>query len=260
MIASAHNGFVHTNPKTCAGTPFNWQPAYSTAKPANQVPWAALEGDIFTQYEIGHFEPCRHIRNPVQLVFQSFTDTAWSTCIGPYEASTTADSASNNPEGANNAPCYFKGDTHKGRAAPNEVTGCGGIIGPLAPASDVDFDGTSYWPDWPSSLRPGMHPSPFLQAQPTSGGRAYEAVQFQTDAPASEVSCKPTGSGCAVPAPGAPGQFYPYFTRASVNGSCVWEFGQMQNGTTFGGAAQYGTPSARYFGTLESPIFTTPSC
>ena len=42
----------------------------------------SLEGTIFTQFEIGHFEPCTRIRNPVQLVFQGFTDRSWSTCIG----------------------------------------------------------------------------------------------------------------------------------------------------------------------------------
>jgi hypothetical protein len=260
MVASARNGFMHTNPKTCAGTPFNWQPAYNSAKPQNQVPWAALEGDVFTQFEIGHFEPCRRITNPVQLVFQSFTDTAWSTCIGPYEASTTSDSDQHNPEGANNAPCYPKGDTHGGRTPPNLVTGCGGIVGPLGPASDLDYDGTSYWPDWPSSLTPNRHPSPFLQQQPTSRGQGYSGIQFETTAPATEASCHPNGSGCAVPPPGAPGQFYPYWTLARLGGSCVWEFGQMRNGVTFGGAAQYGSPSARFFGTLESPILRTPSC
>jgi hypothetical protein len=259
MIASAANGFMHTSIKDCSGTPFNFQPEYSTAKPANSVPWAALEGNIFTQFEIGHFEPCTRIRNPIPLVFQSFTDRTWSTCIGPYESSTVPDDSSN-PEGANNAPCYFKGDTHRGRTAPNLVTGCGAIIGPLGPASDLDYDGTSYWPDWPNSLTPHRHPSPFLQQQASTGGRPYEAIQFQTDAPATEGSCHPNGSGCAVPPPGAPGEFYPYWTRARVGRTCVWEFGQMRNGRTFGGPAQYGTPSARFFGTLESPIMPTPAC
>jgi hypothetical protein len=32
----------------------------------------------------------------------------------------------------------------------------------------------------------------------------------------------------------APGEFYPYWTLAKVNGTCVWEFGQMTNGKTAG--------------------------
>jgi hypothetical protein len=43
-----------------------------------------------------------------------------------------------------------------------------------------------------------------------------------------------------VPPPQAPGHFYPFWTLARVHGSCVWEFGQMRNGRTFGGARQYG--------------------
>jgi hypothetical protein len=259
MIASAANGFMHTNLHSCAGTPFNFQPAYSTAKPANIVPWAALEGNIFSQFEIGHFEPCSKIQNPVQLSFLSFTDRAWQTCVGPYEREAAPDPSKVNAE-QTDAPCYFKGDTHGGRSSPDLVTGCEPVIGPLLSSSDLDYDGTSYWPDWPSSLRPRVHPSPFLQAQPTSRGAGYEAIQFQTDAPATEATCQTDGTGCVVPPIGAPGRFYPYWTRAQVGGACVWEFGQMQNGRTFGGAAQYGGPSARFSGTLESPIMPTPHC
>ena len=48
-------------------------------------------------------------------------------------------------------------------------------------------------------------------------------------------------AGCVVPPPQAPGKFYPYWTQAKVHGTCVWEFGQMTNGNTFGGDKQYGT-------------------
>jgi hypothetical protein len=148
-----------------------------------------------------------------------------------------------------------------GVALPNEVTGCPGIIGPFFGSSDVDFDGTSYWADWPDSTTPGTFPAPFFQQQPTTnGGTPYPQMQFETDAPASEATCMPTGQGCAVPPPGAPGNFYPYWTQATVGGHCVWEFGQMTNGNTFGADAQYDGPSARFFGTLASPIMTNPTC
>ena len=49
---------MNTNYKTCAGTPFNFHPEYNTARQQNQVPWAALEGGVLMEQEIGHFEPC----------------------------------------------------------------------------------------------------------------------------------------------------------------------------------------------------------
>jgi hypothetical protein len=78
---------------------------------------------------------------------------------------------------------------------------------------------------------------------------------------ASESSCSPGGlSGCRVPPPGGPGKFYPYWTQAKVNGRCVWEFGQMTNGNTFGKAKQYGVSSSWYFGNLEGPVMQLPNC
>lgn len=97
---------------------------------------------------------------------------------------------------------------------------------------DVDFDGTPYWADWPTSTTPGQFPSTFLQQAPsTVGGGNYPQFQFQTDVALSELTCSGAGSGCAVPPPAAPGAFYPYWTRSSP---CTWEFGNMPNGTTFG--------------------------
>jgi hypothetical protein len=254
MIASARNGFMNTSFGNCNGHPFNFQPAYDTARPGNAVPWAALETNIATQFEIGHWEPCTSISDPMPLPNSSWVDTAWQVCNGPYEQTTTPDAGSN-PE-TTDAPCYPRGFRHHGHAPPNEMTGCPVYFA----GGDIDFDGTSYWPDWPNSLRPGPFPSPFLQQQPTTRGRGYASIQFETDAPASEASCQPTGQGCAVPAPGAPGRFYPHWTQAKVGGQCVWEFGNMTNGNSFGRAAQYGTPSAWFFGNLESPIMRNPQC
>ena len=258
MQASAANGFMDTSKGSCKGFPFNFEPEYNRALAQNLVPWAALEGGILTQFEIGHFTPCTSLSGSGSFSIPGFTDTFATTCGGPYE-STTSDDASN-PEGSD-APCYPHGDTHGGTAPPNEVTGCPGIIGPFFGSSDVDYDGTSYWADWPNSLSPTPFPSPFLQQQPMSGGQPYSQIQFETDAPASESTCSPsTLSGCAVPPPGAPGNFYPYWTQASVGGQCVWEFGQMTNGNSFGADAQYDGPSARFFGTLSSPAITNPTC
>ena len=258
MIASAANGFMNTSIGNCKGTPFNFQPEYSSAAPGNIVPWAALEANILTQFEIGHFTPCTSLSGSGTFTVGTFTDQFATTCHGPYEDTASLDSR--NPEGSD-APCYPAGDTHGGVAPPNEVTGCPGVIGPFSPSSDLDYDGTSYWPDWPNSTTPGTFPAPFFQQQPTTnGGATYPQMQFETDAPATEASCMPTGQGCAVPPPGGPGNFYPYWTQALVGRQCVWEFGQMTNGNTFGADAQYNGPTARFFGTLASPIMTNPTC
>jgi hypothetical protein len=246
MTASARNGYMATSIKDCSGTPFNYQPEYSTAKFANIVPWAALETNISTEYEIGHFEPCNRVKDPVNTGI----DTVWQTCVGPYETDTTSDPT--NPE-VSDAPCFPKGDTHGALdAPPNLVSGC--------LAADLDSDGTSYRSDWPNKLTTGPFPSPFRQLNPQSRGRDYTLQMLQTDAAASEASCMSDGSGCAVPAPGSPGNFYPFWTQAGVAGECVWEFGQMKNGNSFGGTAQYGGPSAYFFGNLEGPVTRTTHC
>jgi hypothetical protein len=59
---------------------------------------------------------------------------------------------------------------------------------------------------------------------------------------------------------GQPGNFYPHWTLANVGGTCRWEVGQMTNGNSFGGTAQYGSPSAWFFANLESPIMKNPGC
>jgi hypothetical protein len=77
-------------------------------------------------------------------------------------------------------------------------------------------------------------------------GSAYPQLQIQTDAALSESTCKfPKTTGCAVPPPNAPGNFYPYWTLTTA---CQLEFGNMTNGNTFEGDAQYGAlnPSLGY--------------
>ncbi len=253
MIASAANGFMATDHVDCSGTPFNYQPEFNTSRPQNAVSWAALQVNIATQFEIGHYTPCTNVVKPSSFISGSFTDTFWNDCLGPYEAATSPDN-SHNAEPAD-APCYPVGDTHGGASPPNLVTGCADFV-----AGDVDFDGTSYWPDWPNQTAPNGFPSPFLQRQPSTSGLPYSEIQFQTDAVASEASCQPSGAGCAVPAPGSPGNFYPHWTLARTGGTCQWEFGNMANGRTFGGTAQFGSPSAWFFGTLEGPIMPNFRC
>jgi len=257
MQASAANGFMATIIGNCKGVPLNYEPEYNRALPQNIVPWAALEGGILTQYEIGHFTPCTSLSDESAFNFGTFSDPFWQTCNGPYEAG--AEGSGPNPEPPlGDAPCFPFGDTHGALASdPNLVTGCEDF----AAGGDIDFDGTSYWPDWPNSTTPNTFPSTFQQEQPLTKGQPYASAQFETDAVASEATCGPsTLSGCTVPAPGSPGNFYPYFTQAMVNGTCVWEFGQMTNGDSFGGSDQYDGPSDYFFGTLAGPIIPNPTC
>jgi hypothetical protein len=233
MQASAANGFMHTNYVNCNGTPFNFQPLFNTARAANSDGWSVLLSGILTQYETGHFIPCKRVTGP----FPVGSDTSWSKCHGAYENAGPPDGGKKSQE-VLDALCYKKGDTHGGTAPPNLVTGC---LDNFTQNGDLDFDGTPYYADWPTSTVPNQWPSTFLQQQPTTvGGSRYSKIQFETDLPASEVStCGPnTPAGCTVP-PKGPGHFYPYYTQAKVAGVCVWEFGNMRNGNRFGGDRQY---------------------
>ena len=251
MIASAANGFMNTNPTTCDGTPFNFEQEYSSARPQNIIPWGVGPYMINDEYEVGHFEPCTSLQNPVTTT----GDTYYTTCSGPYE--TSAENPNLEPD---DAPCYPFGDTHGGTAAPNLVTGCDVFTDAIG---DLDYDGTPYYPDWPNSVVPDRYPSPFLQLQPTTRfGQRYPEVQFMTDNSATQfvTNCNlTTGAGCVLPPPG-PGNFYPYFTQARVGGACGWEFGNMRNGNTFGGDAQYGKVGPSTIGAFASAIRPNPNC
>ena len=255
MIASGANGFMNTNPVTCAGTRFNFQPEYNTAKAANIIPWGIGPYMINDEYEIGHFEPCTSVSGIAKTTLNGVPDLYYKNCRGPYER--PSDSADIfEPD---DSPCYRAGDTHGGQAPPNVTTGCDVFLNAVG---DLDFDGTSYYPDWPSSTTAERSPSPFLQQQPTSNGRQYRHFQFMTDVSASELNTTcdlGSGAGCVMP-PDGPGNFYPFFTLARVNGSCVWEFGNMSNGTSFGNEAQYGTVRPGTLGAFVGRQIGTRSC
>ncbi len=256
MIASAANGFMNTNPGTCRGTRFNFQPEFSSAASQNVLPWGFGPYMINDEFEIGHFEPCTSVSGKQTETVGSFTDTYYKNCSGPYET----DSDKGSSLEPDDSPCFKFGDTHGGMAAPNLVTGCDVFTDAIG---DLDYDGTPYYPDWPDSVFPGQFPSTFLQLQPvTQGGRGYPKIQFVTDNSATQLitSCNPTtGSGCVLPPPG-PGHFYPYWTQARVSGQCVWEFGNMRNGNTFGGDAQYGSVGPGTLGAFASAVLPNPEC
>ena len=255
MIASAANGFMNTSPADCSGTPFNFQPEYSSARSQNIIPWGIGPYMINDQFEVGHFEPCTSVVGSAVFTEGSFSDTYYQTCRGPYD--TVTEDPNLEPD---DAPCFNFGDTHGGTAAPNLVTGCDVFTDAIG---DLDYDGTSYYPNWPDSVRPDRFPSTFLQLQPTTnGGHRYPQIQFMTDASASELNTNcdlNSGAGCVLP-PQGPGHFYPYFTQARVGGACVWEFGNMRNGNTFGGDAEYGSVGAGTLGAFAGPIRPNPNC
>lgn len=264
MIASKANGFMNTNPFTCATKPFNFAPEYNTARAANVIPWGIGPYMINDEDEIGHFEPCTKVTGKGTEQVFNLKDPIFNNCSGPYEKPVDS-SKSFEPT---DAPCFQKNDTHSSlgtsgaKGSPNEVTGCDNFFS----GGDLDFDGTSYRHDWPDSTKVSSanhFPTPFLQSPPsTRGGERYASIQFMTDVSASEVntSCNlTTGTGCVLP-PKGPGHFYPFWTQAKVGGSCVWEFGEMTNGNTFGAIKQYGSVAPGTIGAFVGKIMANPNC
>jgi hypothetical protein len=150
------------------------------------------------------------------------------------------------------------------------VVGVGGrqrVRGGLQPQPDrvdLDFDGSSYQPDFPDGQR--GHPTTFQYLGPFDGrGHTYPTIQYETDIPASEILCNTsTGAGCVAQPVGA--NFYPFWTLGRGQGAqrhtCLWNFGNVIPGTTilsFGRVAEYGTPDvARFAGTVISREFSNP--
>jgi len=258
MQASAANGFGTTSAADCTSTPFNFQPEYNTAGYDNVTPWGAIRTNISTEFETGHFEACTSLSDPgSDPLGPGITDVFYSTCNGPYENTAPGGDGATDPE-VSDAPCYPKGDTHGAlNTPPDEVTGCYLIF---TQNGDLDFDGTPYWPEWPTSARPTPTlPGSFVSALPSTGrGRGYPLYQVQTDLALSESTCAADGSGCSVPPPNAPGRFYPYWSRVGSGNYCALEFGNVSSGSgvnDLGGDAQYGTDQQS---TLGYPEFLGP--
>ncbi len=259
MQASAANGFMNTSIIDCSGTPFNFEPEYNTAARNNINPWGADQVDISTQFETGHWESCQTLLNPFKfptadLGIPGATDKAYQTCIGPYENQGPPDDTSLE---VSDALCYPAGDTHGSLASdPDITTGC---LDDFFQNGDLDFDGTPYYPEWPTSTTAGVNPGSFVQALPTTGGQQYSRFFIQTDLGLSESYCPGNTAGgpgngtCNVP-PTGPGNFYPYWTRVVKGSKCTLEFGNVSKAPpgstirTFGKFAQYGTVQTETFG------------
>jgi hypothetical protein len=91
MTASAKNGFMNSDLTTCNGFPYTFHAEYNTASINNRTPWAALEGGVLVEQEMGHSEVCSSLANNdgVDNVYpdgSEFIDPSVSdTCIGGSE-------------------------------------------------------------------------------------------------------------------------------------------------------------------------------
>ncbi len=222
MQASAANGFQTTSMADCSGTPFNFQPEFNTAKAGNINSWGADQVNISTEFETGHWEACTSLSDQISPNPFDPNDTSpmYNECAGPYENAGPPDNTT--PE-VGDALCYLAGATHPGYAGPgtftdpDRMTGCQDN---LFQNGDLDFDGTPYWTEWPTGLKPTIYPSSFLEPFPTSNGRQYPQFFMQTDIALSESTCGGntlpggggTPAGCTVP-PQGPGGFYPYWSQ-----------------------------------------------
>ena len=247
MQASAKNGFANTNISDCSGTPHTFHAEYSTARQPNQVPWAALEGGVLMQQEIGHFEPCNSVVSKEGFSASYKDGTSYSdpnifqTCSGGTEGPSAKGEGPCNPstgvcqhamtQGANGpAACPSSNFTSgnqceysdgygvpkgtrtvfvNGKAA-KETARLAGTFQNQFENGDVDFDGTSYLADWPNGST--KFPQPFEYIGPfMASGKSYAQIQYETNVGASEALCNvSTGVGCTAPPAGA--KFYPFWS------------------------------------------------
>jgi len=244
IVASAANGFMDTNYKTCAGVPHTFHAEYSTASQQNQVPWAALEGGVLMQQEIGHFESCDSVTNslPISEFGGTFTDpNVFQTCVGGSEGKHAVGEGPCNSSGvcqhattegttgpiacpSNNAgsgqlceyadgECFQQGTrvVMMNGVATKEHQSVTGCLDNFFQNGDLDFDGTPYQTNtWPNGQ--ATQPTSFRYIGPfDASGNPYPKIQFETDAPASEFLCNTsTGKNCDVKPLGS--KFYPFWS------------------------------------------------
>jgi hypothetical protein len=233
MTSSVANGFGHIlytpNSSTCQEAPYAFHPEYSTANPRGNT-WSLHTYNVAMSDEIGHFENCLAI-------------DANANCTSPGAQDPTLD--------ADDTQCVPGTDS-----TVVKIDGC------FAP--DEDWDGQSYRKDWPGTnpnpvVDRALHPSPVLFTSPTTRGKNYSTMAFETDLPGIEVQgaqanppfCDPnTGANCVNPPNGA--QFYPIFSTTFRQGSCTWqEGGRFLPGTI----NDFGGTSTAEFGPLLKVLF-----
>jgi hypothetical protein len=247
MTASAANGFMNTRISDCSGTPFTFHAEYNTAAIQNRVPWAALEGGVLLEQEIGHSEICQRLTNqdPTNFSYpggQSFSDDqTYDTCVGGSEGYGKVGSGpctplcinaeTQGPSGPQTCPtndpatgalcefadgwCFPQGIRYVtiNGVETAEFSANNQCFANRFQNGDLDFDGVSYQPNaWPDGSR--GHPSYFEVIGPFDAqGHPYPQIQFETDANGSAFLCNAaTGAGCVLPPTGA--NFYPFFSMS----------------------------------------------
>ena len=248
MVASAKNGFMDTSIANCDGRPFTFHAEYSTARAQNQVPWAALEGGVIMEEEVGHFETCNAVIYKLGINVsdsngQSYHDPdAYQTCVGGTEGS----------KSVGEGPCNLKtltcrNSSTEGTAGPQPCPTNSPVSGDLCefadgycfPAGnrtvtingkktienwpvagcnadafqngDLDFDGIPYQPGtWPNGT--ADQPTAVRYMGPfEASGAPYPTIQFETDIAGSEFLCNTvTGQDCDAPPLGS--EFYPFYS------------------------------------------------
>ena len=237
MTASVANGFATVNydpsATSCSETRHAFHAAYATSSEHTRVPWAAHGYNVSFSDEIGHFEYCSSVDAQGGSCTQAGSD--------PFDS----------------AFCFAPPFGSPVQATKVKIGGC--------IATDVDFDGVSYQPNWPgatgnAALEASLHPTPVRFTSPLfNGTQNYNRVAFEADLPRIEIpSLSPnntcdrgTGAGCVNPPNGA--NFYPWYTTASVGGNCVWQLG---GGNIPGTTNTFGGSSTTAFGPLL--FFTYP--
>jgi hypothetical protein len=262
MTASAGNGFMNTNINTCDGTPFTFHAEYSTASAQNGVPWAALEGGVLMEQEIGHSEVCNSLKyqDPFSESFangQSYTDDdTYDTCIGGTEGPNAVGEGPCNPQTAICQNAETQGPNGEPQACPSDNADSGDLceyadafcfpqgsrtveINGVTTAAwsdanqcfanryqngDLDFDGLSYQrSSWPASGNPD-HPTAAEYVGPfQANGQPYPQIQFESDIGGSSFLCNTsTGAGCVVPPTDA--SFYPYWSLSGPQGFALGSY------------------------------------
>jgi hypothetical protein len=227
-----------------------------TARRQNQVPWAALEGGVLMQEEIGHGETCASLLNKKSFAFPGFSDgRVFDTCVGGTEGTV------NHHPRVGEGPCNARTGICKraeteGKTGPiacpsnNFASGrlCEFFDGFCLPQGtrsvlvgsktvketspmnfcgnnrfengDLDFDGISYrGSSWPNGS-PNVPESVRFAGPFMASGAPYPNIQFETDAPGSEFQCNLRAHlHCVVPPLGA--KFYPFWTLTNTGGTSI---------------------------------------
>ena len=271
MVASAANGFMNTNVNSCDGTPHTFHAEYATAAQQNQVPWAALEGGVLMQQEIGHAESCNSVANQFPISEPGFTDNkVFQTCMGGSEGKNAVGEGPCDPSTGVCQNASTEGKTGP-VACPSNNAGSGDLCefadgacfqkgtrtatingvprkehSPLAFCNDtlfqngdLDFDGTSYQPNtWPDGT-----------GEPPDGVPIHRAVQpGRASVQADPVRVERAGvgdplrrhhrSGLRREAAGLEvlsvleSQQRSGCIDGSPRGACIWNFGNVLPGVT----------------------------